>query len=278
MNKDNLTRIIVAVLYAASVFYTTHDTMTRIAAILVPIIVFFIVRFQNKNNKNNKNNTKNVNKLVGLAILLIAVMFLVYGKTDLENSNKAAKVKKAVTTNETNNEPKKNSQDISTQSEILEKETKSEESSTNNEKHQLYEIARVVDGDTLKVYIDGKKETIRLLNVNTPESVAEEEYRNVPLGKTASSFTKNFLDGHKVYLEYDIEKLDQYGRTLAFVYTEDGDCLNKALIESSLAKVVKFEPNVTRYDEYKKIEKRVKQNKQGIWANYEAAFPKKPEN
>ena len=197
MNKDNLTRIIAAVLYAASVFYTTHDTMTRIAAILVPIIVFFIVRFQ---NKNNKNNTKNVNKLVGLAILLITVMFLVCGKTDLENSNKAAKVKKAVTTNETNNEPKKNSQDISTQSEILEKETKSEESSTNNEKHQLYEIARVVDGDTLKVYIDGKKETIRLLNVNTPESVAKEEYRNVPLGKTASSFTKNFLDGHKVYL------------------------------------------------------------------------------
>lgn len=119
MNKDNLTRIIAAVLYAASVFYTTHDTMTRIAAILVPIIVFFIVRFQ---NKNNKNDTKNVNKLVGLAILLIAVTFLVYGKTDLENSNKAAKVKKAVTTNETNNEPKKNSQDISTQSEILEKE------------------------------------------------------------------------------------------------------------------------------------------------------------
>lgn len=82
-------------------------------------------------------------------------------------------------------------------------------------------VKRVVDGDTIVVTYHGKEEKVRLIGVNTPETVDPRrpvEY----FGKEASAFTKNLLPpGTRVRLEFDWEKRDKYGRMLAYVYKGD---------------------------------------------------------
>jgi micrococcal nuclease len=93
-------------------------------------------------------------------------------------------------------------------------------------------VTRVVDGDTLKVMIDGKEETIRLCGVDTPESVAPG--KPVEEGSLeASEFTKQ-LTGKQIILTYDADKRDFFGRLLAYVWIESDNgqliCWNIELI------------------------------------------------
>lgn len=86
------------------------------------------------------------------------------------------------------------------------------------------EVIRVVDGDTLHVRIDGRDETVRLIGINTPETVKE----GSPIecyGPEASDYAKQALTGRTVTLEYDESqgRTDQYGRTLAYVWLEGDD-------------------------------------------------------
>lgn len=99
-------------------------------------------------------------------------------------------------------------------------------------------VTRVVDGDTLKVLIDEKEKTVRLLAVNTPETVAPGKHVEEG-GLEASAFTKEKMTGKLVFLTYDEDKTDFFGRLLAYVwYIEEKDsvlrmvCFNKELIEA----------------------------------------------
>lgn len=80
-------------------------------------------------------------------------------------------------------------------------------------------VVRVVDGDTLVASVNGTEEKIRLIGVNTPESVSSDESKNCEEGYKASEYTKSMLPkGTKVYLEYDETNRDIYGRTLAYLW------------------------------------------------------------
>ena len=69
-----------------------------------------------------------------------------------------------------------------------------------------YEVIRVVDGDTMMIDIEGVETKVRLIGVDTPESVAtgDNEYKNCEEGKVASDYTKSLVEGQKVYIEYDV--------------------------------------------------------------------------
>ena len=76
----------------------------------------------------------------------------------------------------------------------------------------------VVDGDTIYVTVDGERTKIRLIGIDTPESVSETK-ENTPEGEAASEYVRGFLkQGQELYLEYDQEPFDKYGRTLAYVW------------------------------------------------------------
>ena len=146
------------------------------------------------------------------------------------------------------------------------------------EKH-FFEVHRVVDGDTLilidekmllgaelgeKIYSKNNEVRIRLLMVDTPEvhNVNTPE----PFGPEASAFAKKILTNQKVRLEFDKEKLDPYGRTLAYIYLEDGRMFNEMLLEEGLAKVVVFKPNNKYETEFRAIETKAKEEQIGIWS------------
>lgn len=112
---------------------------------------------------------------------------------------------------------------------------------------------RVVDGDTIVVLMDGKKEKVRMIGIDTPESVHPDKSRNTPMGKIASKYTKDNLEGKYVTLETDVQERDKYGRILAYVYLDD-KMFNKTLLEEGLAELMTIPPNVKYVDDFKKIE------------------------
>lgn len=81
-----------------------------------------------------------------------------------------------------------------------------------------YDVVRVVDGDTIVVLIDGQERKIRMIGIDAPESVHPDQTRNTEQGKSAADFTAELLNGKQVYLEYDTDRTDDYGRTLAYVW------------------------------------------------------------
>jgi len=131
-----------------------------------------------------------------------------------------------------------------------------------------YSVVRIVDGDTVVLLVDGKEEKVRLIGVDTPETVKPdtpvEEY-----GLEASRFTKNLLSGESVYVETDpggAGKVDRYKRTLAFLYrVPDGLFVNLELVRQGYGRVYrkvdfKYRPL------FEKAEAAARDKKRGLWA------------
>lgn len=122
-------------------------------------------------------------------------------------------------------------------------------------------VVRVVDGDTL--VLDGD-ERVRLIGVNTPET--KDPRRPVEyFGKEASAFTRRLAEGKRARLAYDQERTDRYGRTLAYVYLEDGTFLNAEIIRQGYGHAYTRFP--FRYaDEFRTYEREARENNRGLWA------------
>lgn len=109
-------------------------------------------------------------------------------------------------------------------------------------------VVRVVDGDTFEGVIAGEQKTVRLLNVDTPETKHPQEPVQC-MGPEASDMLEGLLEpGDRVKLEYDLERTDRHGRTLAGVFKDDS-LVNADLARAGLGVAVMFEPNRKFYDE-----------------------------
>tara|TARA_R110002051_G_scaffold322811_2_gene414298 strand:+ start:522 stop:992 length:471 start_codon:yes stop_codon:yes gene_type:complete len=136
------------------------------------------------------------------------------------------------------------------------------------ERYGPYKIHKFVDGDTFWVKMgSGKNEKIRLIGVDTPEVKWEGLTEEQPRGKKASEYVKNLLKGKKVLLEYDVQKYDRYGRTLAYVYLEDSTFLNAHLLEMGLARLATFPPNVRYVEDFTEIQEKARENGKGLWSD-----------
>lgn len=134
---------------------------------------------------------------------------------------------------------------------------------------EKYKVIRVVDGDTLVIEYKGKNEKVRLIGVDTPESVHPDETRNTAFGEKVSNYSKSKLEGNEIQIEFDVQERDKYGRLLCYVYI-DGQMYNKLLLKEGLAKVATYPPNIKYVDEFVKIQKQARQNGEGMWQdNYE---------
>jgi micrococcal nuclease len=125
-------------------------------------------------------------------------------------------------------------------------------------------VSRVIDGDTFTIIDRGREDRVRMIGVDTPETVKPGSPVQ-PLGPQASSFTKKLIEGKNVRLEYDVEKRDRYGRLLAYVYLEDGSLVNGRLVEEGLAVTLTVPPNVKMADRFNSLQKKARQQKKGIW-------------
>ena len=131
---------------------------------------------------------------------------------------------------------------------------------------QQVRVTRVVDGDTIEVSprVVGT-EDVQLIGVNTPEVFGIEAQR---CGPEASAFTTEALGGQDVTLEFDVGRVDPYGRALAYVWVPDldGGLFNETLLRRGLARELSVEPNVRYEDRFLAAEKEAKAKGIGVWA------------
>jgi len=121
---------------------------------------------------------------------------------------------------------------------------------------------RVIDGDTL--VLDGN-EKVRLIGVDTPETVHPQK----PVeryGKEASVFTRALAEGKRVRLEYDQQRTDKYGRTLAYIYLEDGTFLNAEIIKKGYGFAYTRFP-FKHLEQFRQLERRAREEGRGLWTS-----------
>ena len=129
-------------------------------------------------------------------------------------------------------------------------------------------VARVVDGDTVDVVIDGVKHSVRLLGVDTPETVDPRKSVQC-FGKEASNEAKKILSGKTVILRKDVSDTDFYKRWLRFIYLplDDGSYLfvNDYLIREGYAKVLTIPPDVKFSEQFLEAQREARLQKKGLW-------------
>ncbi len=121
----------------------------------------------------------------------------------------------------------------------------------------------MIDGDTVEVRYRGRELTVRLIGVDTPETVAPG--RPVECGGPAASrFTRRRLEGERVGLEFDVERLDPYGRTLAYVWLGDR-LFNRMLVAKGYAQVATYPPNVEHVRAFLTAQRHAREANLGLW-------------
>ena len=133
-----------------------------------------------------------------------------------------------------------------------------------------YKVVRVVDGDTIVIQYGGKYEKVRLLCVDTPESVHPDAKQNIPMGETASRYSQKKLAGKYINLEFEIKRLrGNHGRLLAYVFV-DGQNLNLDLVRQGLSPYYTKYGKSEKYDsEFRAAEKQARKYKLNIWGDPE---------
>jgi micrococcal nuclease len=127
-------------------------------------------------------------------------------------------------------------------------------------------VVRPVDGDTVVVEVDGQEESVRLIGIDTPESVAPD--RPVECyGAEAKARTAELLpEGTVVRLERDVEARDRYDRLLAYVVRDADDVLvNLVLVEEGYAEAIAYPPNVARQADLDRADADARAAGRGLW-------------
>lgn len=131
-----------------------------------------------------------------------------------------------------------------------------------------YDVLKIVDGDTIDVLINDKTERIRLIGINTPETVDPRKSVEC-FGAEASNKAKSLLAGKKVYLVNDNTQKDRdrYDRLLRYVLLENGLNFNLLMIQEGYAYEYTYDTAYKYQSEFKQAEFEARKGKKGLWAD-----------
>lgn len=139
--------------------------------------------------------------------------------------------------------------------------------STSSSSITFYTVSKVIDGDTLELQLGDKIEKVRLIGVNTPETV--DPRRKVEcFGREASDYAKKILTGQKVSLEFDPsqDQRDKYSRLLAYLYLEDGSLFNLDLIKAGYAYEYTYKKPYLYQSQFQSAEDQAQSKQLGLWS------------
>jgi micrococcal nuclease len=136
-------------------------------------------------------------------------------------------------------------------------------------------IVRFVDGDTVRLMVNGIEENVRLIGIDTPET-KHPTLGVQPFGPEASEFTRRLLAGHDVWVEFDVAERDHYRRPLVYLYyaASDGDWTyqgmrlrqaNLEITRQGWADTLTIAPNVRYSDLYVLAVRQAREGGLGMW-------------
>jgi micrococcal nuclease len=127
-------------------------------------------------------------------------------------------------------------------------------------------VVRVVDGDTVVVAVDGTEESVRLIGIDTPESVARDRPDECFGAEAAQRLAELLPPGTVVRLTRDVEPRDVYDRLLAYVQREpDGLFVNAAQVGDGYAVAKDYPPNTTHRADLERAERAARSTGRGLW-------------
>jgi len=139
-------------------------------------------------------------------------------------------------------------------------------------------VVRVVDGDTLKIEMNGHEEAVRLIGIDTPESKINKKAKKdavktnhdietiTAMGREAARYVRTLIrKGDTVSIEFDVQKRDKYNRLLVYAYLSDGKMLNEEIIKAGYANVMTYPPNVKYQERFVKAYREARDTKRGLY-------------
>jgi micrococcal nuclease len=139
-------------------------------------------------------------------------------------------------------------------------------------------VVRVVDGDTLKIEMNGHEEAVRLIGIDTPESKINKKAKKdavktnhdvetiTAMGREATKYVRTLIrKGDTVSIEFDVQKRDKYNRLLVYAYLTDGKMLNEEIIKAGYANVMTYPPNVKYQERFVKAYREARDTKRGLY-------------
>jgi micrococcal nuclease len=135
------------------------------------------------------------------------------------------------------------------------------------ESTRLYTVTKVVDGDTFWVD-DGSPKglKVRLIGIDAPETQKSARKDVGYYGQEAKEYLTELILEKNVRVEFDVDRKDQYGRTLAYAYLEDGTFINAELLKLGYCMVLTVPPNVKFAQQFVDLQREAREHKRGLWA------------
>jgi endonuclease YncB( thermonuclease family) len=126
----------------------------------------------------------------------------------------------------------------------------------------LAQVVDVVDGDTIKVVIEGRQYSVRYIGIDAPETTFG---KSEPYGRMATDFNSQLVGGKTVELVRDVSETDRYGRLLRYVYVGD-TFVNAEIVRQGFASSASFPPDIARQDVLRQAEREARENNRGLWS------------
>ena len=143
------------------------------------------------------------------------------------------------------------------------------QNSSENKSEKLYKVWEVIDGDTIKINYEGKKTSVRIIGINTPETNGP--YRDKEcFGEEASKKAKEILWGKDVLIEFDSNqsKWDRHGRLLGYILIDGKNDFGLEMIKTGYAYENTYKGRKYKNQKkYKEAQRYAEKNKLGLWAD-----------
>ncbi len=217
---------------------------------------------------------KRINLIIGAIVILFSVFAIIL-------SDSPSKIAAPFAPREELEEPEEilidegvmgTSDSISPSLKLENEESQSEESFNDQEisqepKEEGFKVVKVIDGDTIDVFIDNKTERLRLIGIDTPETVDPRKSVQC-FGREASNKAKELLDGRFVVLESDESQgeRDKYKRLLRYVFLPDGTNFNLFMIAEGYAHEYTYDEPYKYQSDFKQAEINARNNNKGLWS------------
>ena len=126
-------------------------------------------------------------------------------------------------------------------------------------------VTKVSDGDTFwAVDESGERIKFRPIGFNCPEE-ANFGRPAEPFNEEATAYTTSLIMDKRVFIEYDVQKTDKWGRHLVYVYLEDGRMLNEVILKDGWAELATYPPNVKYVDRFREAYREGREGEKGMW-------------
>jgi endonuclease YncB( thermonuclease family) len=126
------------------------------------------------------------------------------------------------------------------------------------------QVVEVVDGDTIRVEVQGETYAVRYIGIDAPET--KDPNRSVEwLGPEATAANRSLVAGKRVYLERDVSETDRFGRLLRYVYLPDGTFVNGELVRLGYAQASTYPPDVKYQDLLMAMQAEARGAERGLW-------------